>query len=62
MLRPKPILKPKQMHTPLQANPNNPQLEIRIQSTTTRDSVTSTRDGNITQEVAQRMISKTPVS
>jgi hypothetical protein len=33
-------------------------LEIRIQSTTTRGSVSSTRDWDITQETAQRMISQ----
>jgi hypothetical protein len=31
-------------------------LEIRIQSTTTRGSVSSTKDWNITQKTAQRML------
>jgi hypothetical protein len=56
MLRPKLILKPKPKFSQRQNNNNDPQMEIRIQSTTTRDSVSSTRDWNITQEVAQRMI------
>jgi hypothetical protein len=56
MLRPKPVLKPKPKFSQLQNNYNDPQLEIRIQSTTTRGSVSSKRDWNITQEGAQRMI------
>jgi hypothetical protein len=56
MLRPKLVLKPKPKFSQRQNNYNDPQLEIRIQSTTTRDSVSSTRDWNITQETAQRMI------
>jgi hypothetical protein len=56
MLRPKLVLKPKQKFSQRQNNYNDPQLEIRIQSTTTRGSVSSTRDWNLTQEVAQRMI------
>jgi hypothetical protein len=31
MLRPKPVLKPKQMHPQRQHNHNNPQLEIAMQ-------------------------------
>jgi hypothetical protein len=62
MLRPKLDPKPKQKFSQRQNNYTDPQLEIRIQSTTTRGSVSSTRDWNITQEVAQRMIPKTPVS
>jgi ribosomal protein S30 len=56
MLRPKLDPKPKQKFSPRQNNYNDPQLEIRIQSTTTRGSVSSTRDWNITHEGAQRMI------
>ncbi len=56
MLRPKLVLKPKPKYSQRQNNYNDPQLEIRIQSTTTRGSVSSTRDWNITQEGAQRMI------
>jgi hypothetical protein len=52
MLRPKLVPKPKPKFSQRQNNYNDPQLEIRIQSTTTRGSVTSTRDWNITQEVA----------
>jgi hypothetical protein len=62
MLRPKLVLKPKPKYSQQQNNYNDPQLEIRIQSTTARDSVSSTRDWNITQEIAQRMNPKTPVS
>jgi hypothetical protein len=62
MLRPKPVQKPKPKFSQRQNNYNDPQLEIRIQSTTTRGSVSSRRDQNITQESAQRMIPKTPVS
>jgi hypothetical protein len=56
MLRPKLALKPKPKLSQRQNNYNDPQLEIRIQSTTTRGSVLSTRDWNITQEVTQRMM------
>jgi hypothetical protein len=56
MLRPKLVLKPKSKYSQRQNNYNDPQLEIRIQSTTTRGSVSSTRDWNIMQEDAQRMI------
>jgi hypothetical protein len=57
MLRPKLVLKPKPKFSQRQNNYNDPQLEIRIQSTTTRDSVSSTKKNwNITQEGAQRMI------
>jgi hypothetical protein len=56
MLRPKLIPKPKPKFSQRQNNYNDPQLEIRIQSTTTRGSVASTTDWNITQESAQRMI------
>jgi hypothetical protein len=56
MLRPKPVPKPKPKFSQRQNNYNDPQLEIRIQNTTIRSSVSSTRDLNITQEVAQRMI------
>jgi hypothetical protein len=62
MLKPKLVLKPKPKFSQRQNNYNDPQLEIRMQGTTTRGSVSSTRDWNITQEVAQRMIPKTPVS
>jgi hypothetical protein len=58
MLRPKPVLKPKPKFTQRQNNYNDSQLEIRIQSTTTRGSVASTKDWNISQEVAQRMITQ----
>jgi hypothetical protein len=60
MLRPKLVPKPKQKSSQRQNNCNDPQLEIRIQSTTTRGSVSSTRDWNITQEDAQRMIPQDP--
>jgi hypothetical protein len=56
MLRPKLVQKPKLKYSQRQNNYSNPQLEIRIHSTTTRGSVSSTRDWNITQEAAQRMI------
>jgi hypothetical protein len=56
MLRPKLVLKPKPKFFQRQNNYNDPQLEIRMQSTTTRGSVSSTKDWNITQEIAQRMI------
>ena len=56
MLRPKPVQKPKPKFPQRQNNYNDPQLEKRIQSTTTRGSVSSTKDWNITQEDAQRMI------
>jgi hypothetical protein len=56
MLRPKLVPKPKPKFSQRQNNYNDPQLEIKIQSTTTRCSVSSTREWNITQEVAQRMI------
>jgi hypothetical protein len=58
MLRPKLILKPKPKFSQRQNNNNDPQLEIRIQSTTIRGGVSSTRNWNITQETAQRMISQ----
>jgi hypothetical protein len=56
MLIPKPILKPKPKFSQRQNNYNDPQLEIRIQSTTTRGSVSSTRDWNVMQEATQRMM------
>jgi hypothetical protein len=56
MLRPKLVPKPKPRISQQQNNYNEPQLEIRIQSTTTKGSVASTTDWNITQEVTQRMI------
>jgi hypothetical protein len=56
MLRPKLVPKPKPKFSQRQKNHNDPQLEIRIQSTTIRGSVSSTRDWNIMQESAQRMI------
>jgi hypothetical protein len=56
MLRPKLVLKPKPKFCQRQNNYNDPQLEIRTQSTTPRGSVSSARDWNITQEIAQRMI------
>jgi hypothetical protein len=56
MLRPKLVLKPKPKFSQRQNNYNDPQLETRIQSTTTRGSVSSIRDWNITQEAAQRMM------
>jgi hypothetical protein len=56
MLRPKLDLKPKPRYSQRQNNFKDPQLEIRIQSTTTRDSVSNKRDWNITQEGAQGMI------
>jgi hypothetical protein len=52
MLRPKLVLKPKPTYSQRQKNYNDPQLEVRIQSTTTRESVSSARDWNITQEAA----------
>jgi hypothetical protein len=58
MLRPKLVLKPKPKISQRQNNYNDPQLEIRIHSTTTRDSVSSTRDWNITHKTAQRMITQ----
>jgi hypothetical protein len=62
MLRPRLVPKAQPKFSQRQNNYNDPQLEIRIQSTTTRGSVSITKDWNITQEAAQRMISKTPVS
>jgi hypothetical protein len=56
MLRPRLVPKPNQNFSQRQNNYNDPQLEIRIQSTTTSGSVSSTRDWNITQEGAQSMI------
>jgi hypothetical protein len=56
MLRPKLVPKPKPQYSQRQNNYNDPQLEIRIHSTTIRGSVSSTRDWNITQETAQGMI------
>jgi hypothetical protein len=56
MLRPKLVPKPKPKFSQRQNNYNDPQLEIRIQNTTIRGSASSTRDWNITQEVAQRTI------
>jgi hypothetical protein len=56
MLKLKLVPKPKPKYSQRQNNYNDPQLEIRIQSTTTRNSISSTRDWNITQEGAQRMI------
>jgi hypothetical protein len=56
MLRPKLVPKPKPEFSQRQNDFNDPQLEIRIQSTTTRGSVSNTRDWNITQETTQRMI------
>jgi hypothetical protein len=56
MLRPKLVPKSKQKFSQRQNNYKDPQLEIRIQSTTTRGSVSSTRDWNITQEGAQRIM------
>jgi hypothetical protein len=56
MLRPRLVQKPKPKFSQRQNNYNDPQLEIRIHSTTTRGSVSSTKDRNITQEVAQRMM------
>jgi hypothetical protein len=58
MLRPKLVPKPKQKYSQRQNNCNDPQLEIRKKSTTTRGSVSSIRDWNITQEATQRMISQ----
>jgi hypothetical protein len=58
MLIPKLVPKPKPKFSQRQNNYNDPQLETRIQSTTIRDSVSSTRDWNISQEVAQRMITQ----
>jgi hypothetical protein len=62
MLRPKLVLKPKPKFSQRQNNYNDPQSKVRILSTTARGSVASIRDWNITQEFAQRMIPKTPVS
>jgi hypothetical protein len=56
MLRPKPVPKTQTKVFSMTEQLNDPRLEIRIQSTTTRGSVPSTRDWNITQEAAQRMI------
>jgi hypothetical protein len=56
MLRPKLVPKPKPKNPQRQNNYSDPQLEIRIQSATIRDSVSSTRDWNIMQEAAQRMM------
>jgi hypothetical protein len=56
MLRPKLVLKPKPKYSQQQNIYIDPQLEIRIQSTTTRGSVSSTRDWNIAPEIAQRMM------
>jgi hypothetical protein len=56
MLRPKLVLKPKPKFSQRQNNYNDPQLEIRIQSTTARDNVSSIKDWDILQEIAQRMI------
>jgi hypothetical protein len=56
MLGPKLVLKPKPKFSQRQNNYNDPQLEVRIQSTTTRGSVASTRYWNLSQESAQRMI------
>jgi hypothetical protein len=56
MLRPKLVLKPKPKFSQRQNNYNDPQIEIRIQSTTIRDSVSSIKDWDITPEGAQRMI------
>jgi hypothetical protein len=56
MLKPKLITKPKPEYSQRQNNYNDPQFEIRIQSTTIRGSVSSTRDWNITQEGTQRMM------
>jgi hypothetical protein len=56
MPRPKLDLEPKPKFSERQNNYNDPQLEIRMESTTTRGSVSSTRDWNITQEITQRMI------
>jgi hypothetical protein len=46
MLKPKPVLKPKPKFSQRQNNYNDPQLEIMIQSTTTRGSVSSAKDWN----------------
>jgi hypothetical protein len=54
MLKLKLVPKPEPKFSQRQNNYNDPQLEIRIQSTTTRGSVSNTRDWNITQEVAQK--------
>jgi hypothetical protein len=54
MLRPKLVLKPNPSISQRQNDFNDPQLEIRIQSTTTRDSISSTRDWNIMQERWER--------
>jgi hypothetical protein len=56
MLRSKLVPKPKPKYPQRQNNYNDPHLEIRIQSTTTRGSVSSTREWNITQEIARRVI------
>jgi hypothetical protein len=60
MLRPKLVPKPKPKYSQRQNNYNDPQLEIRIQSTTTRGSVSSTRDWNISQESTQRIMPQDP--
>jgi hypothetical protein len=56
MLRPKLVPKPQTKVFSTIEQPQYPQMEIMIQSTTTRGSVSNTRDWNITQEGAQRMI------
>jgi hypothetical protein len=56
MLRPKLVPKPKPKFSQQQNNYNDPQLEIRIQSTTTRGNISRTRVQNITHEGAQRVI------
>jgi hypothetical protein len=57
MLRPRLVPKTQtKVFSQRQNNYNDLQLEISIHSTTTRDSVSSIRDWNITQEGAQRMI------
>jgi hypothetical protein len=56
MLRPKLIPKPKPKFSQRQNNYNDPQLKVGIHSTTTKDGVSGTKDWNITQESAQRMI------
>jgi hypothetical protein len=56
MLRSKLVLKPKPKFSQRQNNHNDPQLEIRIQSTAIGGSVSSTKDWNISQESTQRMI------
>jgi hypothetical protein len=56
MLRPKLVTKPKPEFSQRQNNHNDPQLKVGIHSTTTRGSVSSTRDWNISQKGAQRVI------